>query len=449
MYLCKVELKAVYKDIWKLGYPIMVGSLAQNLIGATDMIILGWVGETEFAASGLISTFYLILVMIGFAISRGGQILISRRIGAGNYHQAGFWVRHLMYLELGMALVLFLTIFFFSRQILALFITNKDIYEASLLYLDYRIFGLFFSCLSFVYMALYTSIGRTGIIAVITIALFIINAGLNYLLVFGVGPFPEMGIAGSGLASTIAEVVCTGLAFIWICYDRYLKPLQLFNFEAVNFVSLKRLFNLSFPIIVQYIMGLGGWFLLFSIIESLGKRALSVSTVVKMVYTFYSIPAWGMASAANALVSNIIGQQKHSRVFIAIYRTIIVSVVITIVLCLSLVLFPAYIAHIFTQDTAIAQAAIPLFYPLIFILLASAVSAVIFNGLMGTGAVIYSLLIEMFSIIVYLGYAVALVKWVTEVQLWYVWMAEFIYWTLLAILAWAFLKRSNREDFHI
>ncbi|HMS53571.1 MAG TPA: MATE family efflux transporter, partial [Chitinophagales bacterium] len=176
-----MELKAVYKDIWKLGYPIMVGSLAQNLIGATDMIILGWVGETEFAASGLISTFYLILVMIGFAISRGGQILISRRIGAGNYHQAGFWVRHLMYLELGMALVLFLTIFFFSRQILALFITNKDIYEASLLYLDYRIFGLFFSCLSFVYMALYTSIGRTGIIAVITIALFIINAGLNYL----------------------------------------------------------------------------------------------------------------------------------------------------------------------------------------------------------------------------------------------------------------------------
>ena len=102
----KMQLKASYKHIWQLAYPIIVGSFAQNLIGVTDIIFLSRVGETEFGAAGIISIYYLALVMIGFGISRGGQVLIARRAGQQNYEAIGKITYNLFYVEMLVAFVL-------------------------------------------------------------------------------------------------------------------------------------------------------------------------------------------------------------------------------------------------------------------------------------------------------------------------------------------------------
>ena len=213
-------LNASYKGIWKVAYPIIIGSLAQNLIGLTDIVFLGRVGEVELGASGLVSIYYIVLVMIGFGISRGGQILIARRAGQKKYDEIGSVIHNLLYIEMLVAGILFLFLAFLSPIILKFFINYNDIYEASLAYLNYRVYSIPFSFFSFVIMALYIGIGRTRVIATITTILFLVNICFNYSLIFGKFGLPEMGIAGAGLASTIAEVVSTFAGLIYILNDK-------------------------------------------------------------------------------------------------------------------------------------------------------------------------------------------------------------------------------------
>ena len=156
-------LNASYKDIWRVAYPIIIGSLAQNLIGLTDIMFLGRVGEVELGASGLVSIYYIVLVMVGFGISRGGQILIARRAGQGKYQEIGSITYNLLYIEMFVASLLFLFLLFVSPFVLKFFIHYNDIYEASLAYLDYRMYSIPFSFLGFVIMALYIGIGRTRV----------------------------------------------------------------------------------------------------------------------------------------------------------------------------------------------------------------------------------------------------------------------------------------------
>ncbi len=437
-----MQINASYKGIWVLAYPIIMGSLAQNCIGVTDIVFLGRVGKIAFDAVGLMSIYYLIMVMIGFGLSRGGQILIARRTGEKNNEAIGSITYNLLYFEWLVALALFLFLFFLSPWVLWLFISNQEIYDASLIYLKYRSFGLFFSFFGFVLMALYTGVGRTNIILFVMGVLFGSNVILNYLLIFGYYGFPEMGIAGAGLASTLAEIISTIAGMIFIFFDKKLKPYNLYKLHPINWQIIQQINKLSMPIVLQYVIGFGGWFFLFSLIESMSMRALGISVALKYVYTFYSIPSWGFASAANAIVSNIIGQKKYRQVNIAINRTCILSFIMTIVASLTLILFPDWILAIFTPDKEVIEGALQYIYLIIVITLAGSISTVIFNGLMGTGATMLSLAIEAFGVVVYLVYAVVVVK-VLGYGLGFVWASELIYWVILAVLTWVYM-RTNR-----
>ncbi len=440
-----MQIQASYKQIMELAAPIIVGSLAQNLIGITDVIFLGRVGEVELGACGLISIYYLVLMMIGFGISRAGQILIARRAGAGRNEEVGVITWNLFYLEMFVAFLLFLFLILLSPNVLWLFIKSQEIYDASLSYLSYRSYGIFFSLFGFVLMALYTGIGRTNIIAAVTTVLMISNVFLNYSLIFGQFGLPEMGIAGAGLASTLAEIISTVFGIGYLIYDRSLSKYNLRRFHGFDMSSMRRLVELSAPMVLQYLIGLGGWFILFALIENMGKRALSVSTVLKNVYTFLSIPAWGFASAANAIVSNLIGQGKYRRVMIAVNRTAVLSFIFTILPCLLLLLFPGTILPLFSSEAGVVsgtQALIPL---LIAILLACSISVIIFNGMMGTGATTLSMFVQATAVAVYLTYAYSVTK-VLNLDLQYVWTSEFLYWVIQGTLAYLYLNFGRWKE---
>lgn len=437
-----MQLNATYRGIWQLAYPIILGSLAQNLIGVTDIILLGRVGETELGASGIMSIYYLAMVMVGFAISRGGQILIARRTGQGLYDEVGSIVYNLFVLMMGTAAVIFLFLMLVSPWLIHFFIHSSEVYNAGMDYLFYRSFGIFFSFFGFVLMSLYTGIGRTKIIALVTALLFLSNLIFNYVLVFGKLGFPAMGISGSGLASTLAEIFSTIAGIAFMAMDKNLHKFNLFQRHPIRMPLQRQLCILAAPMVLQYLVGLGGWFLFFALIEGMGKRALSASTVLKNVYTLYSIPAWGFASAANAVVSNLIGQHKYKQVYIAINRTAILSFMMTILPCTLLMMFPGSILAAFTNEPEVIATAQPILFILVGALTASAIGTVVFNGMMGTGATLLSLLIEFLGVAAYLSYAYGVVN-LMNLGLPYVWVSEFIYWVLLAVLSWYYLQTGK------
>src|SRR5438132_6373334 len=97
-----------YRDIWKMAYPVMIGSVAITVLNITDTIFLGRVGEVALGASALGGVFYFVLVMIAIAIATGTQIQIARRAGEKNYGAIGEIFDQGLYLFFALSILSFI-----------------------------------------------------------------------------------------------------------------------------------------------------------------------------------------------------------------------------------------------------------------------------------------------------------------------------------------------------
>lgn len=184
----------------------MLGSAVQNVIALSDAILLYHLGDVEFAAIGFAGVFYITVAAIGFSFSRGGQIMIARRMGEGRPGAVGHIFHTMLFSELILATFIWTFMCLGADWFFQFFLENSPLVcEKSLEYIHFRAYGVFFSYAGVALISLYSGIARPKIILATTVLLAVINLLLNYALIFGKFGMPAMGIAGSGLASSIAE----------------------------------------------------------------------------------------------------------------------------------------------------------------------------------------------------------------------------------------------------
>ncbi|MFT4761931.1 MAG: putative MATE family efflux protein [Paraglaciecola sp.] len=439
-----MKLNTSYKQILSISTPIMLGSAVQILIACTDGAFLFVNSETDFATIGFVGQFYLIVAAIGFGFSRGGQTIIARRMGEGKKEEVGRSFYAMLYFELGLALVMFAFMRFGCDWFFSLLLEQENylIHQKSLEYLNYRSLGVFFSYIGVAFVALYTGVARPMFIIVDTLVLAVVNFILNYALIFGKWGFPEMGIAGAGLASTIAE----GVAFIgfilYLIFDKKAHSYQIFKVPNIDFKLIKDQFYIGAPAVAQAIVGLGSGFVFYSIVENLGQRALAINNLVRYTYMALSIPCWGFASGVNTLVSNFIGQRRRQAVIPIIYKTAKVCTYVTLFIALPFILFPEIYAY-FNPPSAemlntetksylweLIQDAQPMLLLLIPILVLFCFGGTYFNGLTGTGATYVGLKMQIVVVAIYLVYLNLAIKYF-ESGLFGAWTAELVYWGLI------------------
>lgn len=420
----------------------MISSLAQNIINLTDTIFLGRVGQTELAAIGLVGVFFYSFVMIGLGFTKGAQIIIARRAGENDFTSIAKLLWNILYFQLIAALVIFLLLHFFDDYILSYFINSKVILNASSNYLDYRNFSLFFSFIGFALISFYTGIGKTKIIIYSTVILALLNIGLNYTFIFGKFGFTAMGISGAGLASSIAEAIASLFLLSYTFFSKVQKKFQLFKNYALNIALIKRMIQLSIPIVTQFLFALGSWFLFFSCIEKLGEQQLAISNIVKALYLFFIVPTTGLGSAGQTIISNLIGQNNHNRVWATTAKIIWLSIICTLFICVLIILFPESLLSLITDDYTLINASKPLLYLLTVILLFYAASSGIYYTVIGVGAIKVSLIIQIFAVVGYLLFTYVVIFWLKEGLL-MAWSAEILYWAV--ILLWSlWYIRSNK-----
>lgn len=437
-----IPLAPSYKQILTISAPIMLGSAAQNVITLTDGIFLGRVGEVELGAIGFVGVFYLIIASIGYGFSKGGQIMIARRLGEKNMDAIGRTTYSLLYFELFMAVGMFLFMQFGSYYFFAAFVNSDAIFYKSLDYIYYRSYGVFFSYLGVAIIAMYTGVARTNFIIFDTIILAITNVVLNYGLIFGAFGLPEMGIAGAALASTIAEMVAFGVFIIYIFFDKESHKYNLFRLPKINVEEIKTMLRISIPIVVQMVVALGSWFFFFSIVENLGERELAASNVLRMAYLVLSIPCWGFASGINTLVSNMIGQNRMDMVFPVITKTAKLCFGFTMFLTLPVIFFPDYVLAIFTPEQNILDVARPTLPVLVVILAMFSVGSIMFNGLAGTGATFSGLKIQVVCALVYLVSIYVIIEFLGG-GLKLAWSSEILYWIAMIGMTLYYLKTKG------
>ena len=431
-----------YKRIWRLAYPIILGSVAQNVVNFTDTAFLGRVSEVALGAGALGGLFYLAIFMLGLGFGTGAQIIIARRIGEGKPKQAGKIVDHALLFMLSTAAFAFLLMFFGSKQLLFHSIHSKNVYAATLEYMNFRAFGIFFAFVNITFRSFYVGISKTKVITYTTLVMAFTNITLDYLLIFGKAGLPQMGIKGAALASTIAEGVAM-LFFLSYTYRTInFAQYNLFRFRTLSSRYLIKILKVSLPVMMQQFVSLSVWFVFFLIIEKLGEASLAVSNIIRSIYVFLMIPVWGFATAANALVSTAIGEGREKELMKIIYKIVGMTFLSVLIIVIVGLAFPRLVMGIFTNDGLLIEMGIKVLKVISLGALFLSIGFILFNGVSGTGKTNVSLIIELVVLSIYLSYTFVLINYfhANVVQ---VWTSELIYGSLLALFSWSYLKSGK------
>ncbi len=440
-----MRLDISYRQIWRISAPIMLGSAAQNVIALSDAVLLYHRGEVDFAAIGFAGVFYITVAAIGFGFSRGGQIMIARRMGEGRPAAVGHVFHTMLLCELSLAALMWAFMRFATPWFFSLFLDHSPaIYQKSLEYIHYRSYGVFFSYAGVAMIALYSGVARTAFILVDTVVLAVVNLLLNYALIFGAFGLPEMGIGGSGLASSIAEGIAFIVFAVYMFFDRKNRPLRVFSRPELDWHMARQQLRLSFPVVAHAAVGQGSWVFFFGMVENLGERALAISNLARTVYLLLSIPVWGFATGVNTLVSNLIGQGRQYDVLAAAWKTGKLCLLTTMVLAIPVLLFPEQLLYplLGKSDMSLISETRPVFYLLLGLLTMSTFGTILVNALSGTGATLFSLRLQAICIGIYLAYIYYVTNF-TRADLVWVWAAEVLYWVLMIVLSYTYLRTER------
>ena len=302
------------KQIWNVSYPIFLSLLAQNVINVTDTAFLGRVGEVELGASAMGGLYYICAFTIAFGFSTGSQIIMARRNGERNYKEVGPVMIQGVFFLFMLAAVMFTLSRLFAGDIMRILISSDTILNATEEFLDWRVFGFFFSFVNVMFRALFIGITRTKVLTLNAIVMALTNVLLDYLLIFGNCGFPELGVKGAAIASVMAEAVSIVFYMVYTRMTVDIKKYALNQFQSFDVKLLGRVLDISIFTMLQYFISLSTYFMLFVAVEHLGQRELAVANIVRSVYIVLLIPVNSLSTATNTFVSNSIGAGHKDQV---------------------------------------------------------------------------------------------------------------------------------------
>ncbi len=429
-----METSISYGRIWRIAWPIIVGGIAQNIINVTDTAFLGRLGEIELGASALGGIFYLAIIMLGFGMGIGTQILVARLEGQDKPGQIGRIMEHSLVMLLVMALLMFMVIKFLSTQFFAAVISSESIFNATVDFIRYRSWGVFFAFINVGFTSFYVGTTRTGVIAGSTLIMAAVNVFLDYGLIFGNFGMPALGLRGAALASLAAEITVTLFFVFYTVFFANKKRYRLFEWHKFDLPVLKRISGISIPVMLQNFLSLFAWFVFFVLVERLGETELAISNIVRSIYVILMIPIWGFAAASNTMVSFLIGRRIGGEILPTVYKIAGLCFIMVILFVIPTLLFPGEILRIYTTDPILIDSSLPVLRVVSGSVVCFAFAMVFYNAVSGTGKTGIALTMESLVVGIYF-----LVAWLLAIELRMpvavVWTVEFLYALGLFVLS--------------
>jgi Na+-driven multidrug efflux pump len=338
-----------------------------------------------------------------------------------------------------LGLLLFSILKWVSPPILRLILSSDELIHATAEFLKYRSYGLIFVMTGTVFRSFYVGIALPNIIGVYSFLMAGINMLLCYLFIFGKFGLPAMGIAGAGLASTLAEFISGAFLLLYTLFKKSMKEYQLFRFTGWNKELGIRIMDLSLPLIVQNLLSMGSWFIFFIFIEKIGRHELATANIVRAAYMINMTPIWGLSVASNSMVSNIIGQGRKQEVIALLNRILKLTLAITCVTILVNLVAPQEMLSLFSSDSRLVADSLGSLQVVNIAMLFFAFAIVSISAVSGTGATRVALKIEVAAITLYLFYNY-IVTFVLRSPVEVLWMSEVIYWFFTGVASYIYMR---------
>ncbi len=414
------------KRIWQIAWPVLVSSMMQHAIGLTDTAFLGRVGEVELGAGAIGSVYFLAIFIIGFGFSTGSQILIGQRNGAGKPRAIGSIVfssgTFLMLLAGGLCLLSK----FFTPKLMPYLISSPAVCNAALVYLDWRVYGLFFAFASVLFRAFFVGITRTGVLTVNSTVMVLSNVVLNYMLVFGKFGFPAMGIAGAAIASVAAEMFSVVFYLIYVVCKVDMTVYGLRKAKLFDLTVFSKVFNISVWTMMQSFLAVGTWFYFFVVIEHLGERPLAVVNLVRSVSTVFFVLISSFSLTASTLASNLTGAGEGDKVPALAWKITAITGAILTPALIFISLWPSPVLRVYTDNAGLIAASHSTLLVMAGATFLQGPAFIWFNTVSGIGETRTALFIEIITLAAYVAAVYTAGQYLRLSAAW-CWTAEIIY----------------------
>ncbi len=252
-------------------------------------------------------------------------------------------------------------------------------------------------------------------------------------------------VNGAAIASVIAEFVGMFVIFLVIRWKGISKRFNLFQKLKWNKENSSLIFSMSAPLMFQHAISIISWQFFFLLTEHHGDMALKVSNVMRNIFGVFGCVTWAFAATTNAMVSNVIGQNKKEQVWVLLKKIITLSTGMAIVVCLLLNLLPEVFLSIYGQGNDFIAAAMPVLRVVTAAMLLMSFSVVMLSAVTGTGNTRITFYIELFAIILYCLYVYFVAEYYF-LPMKFGWMSEWLYWLSLFVPSFLYLRSGKWKN---
>jgi putative MATE family efflux protein len=297
-----------FRLLFTLAVPIMLQDLVNSLVNMIDTVMIGRLGTVEIAAVGLGNQFFFLYTMILFGICNGGSIFTAQFWGKRDIPGIRKNVGLCLTLGLGAGVLFTLAALFFPRGIIGVYSRDPAVIQAGGVYLGALAPAFIPYAVSFVFRSTLISTEHVKVPMAATMIALSMNAGLNYLFIFGAGPIPAMGVKGAAVATAIARFsemcILTGVSYA----RRYAHAGPVRELMGFGLPHLGRFLRIAAPVIFNeciWSLGVNAQNLIFARTHTDAIAALNItSTVSQLTWVVFM----GLGNGAGVLIGKKIGE---------------------------------------------------------------------------------------------------------------------------------------------
>ena len=298
-----------YRELFILLVPIVVQNLIASAVGMADVVMLGRVDQTSISASSLAGQVMFLLNVLFFGLNSALTILASQYWGKRDMMVISKILGIGLLISLVATMALALLAFFFPYFVIGIWTNVPELKDAGAVYLRYVAASYIFLGIVQPYLTILKSCERVLFSAVLSASTLVLNVILNFLLIFGVGPFPEMGIAGAALATSISWAV--GLIVCIIDFIRQKEiPRSIIEMFRIPKALIIDFAKYSLPAFINDAM----WGLAFNmnsiIMGHLGSDIVAANSVVSVARDLVTVVGFGISAAASIMLGKEIGENR-------------------------------------------------------------------------------------------------------------------------------------------
>jgi putative MATE family efflux protein len=342
------------RAILLLAVPMVLEMIMESVFAVVDIFWVSHLGTDAAATVGLTESLLTLIYALAIGLSIGAMAMVARRIGEQNPDGAARTAVQAIALALIVSILLGALGAPFAPKLMKLMGGSPWVVEQGSAFTRVMLAGNATVVLLYMINAIFRGAGDAAI-AMRTLWLANwINIVLGPCLIFGIGPFPKMGIVGAAVATNIGRG--TGALF---AFSKLIRSGGRFNIGRrhirIEPSIIGRLIRLSATGTFQVFIGMASWIGLVRIISSFGSNAVAGYTFGIRVILFALLPSWGMANAAATMVGQALGAHNPERAERAVWKAGFYNMIFLGIIGLLFILFAPQIIWMYTADAAVAH----------------------------------------------------------------------------------------------